>query len=181
VVTSQPLVDSVLRQLPGTRVIGEPCRRDTAPCVGLAAAILVAEDPDAVLLVMPTDHVIIDRAAFATAVRTGVNLIAQDPSRIVTFGIPPSYPAESFGYIQRGQAIAEGDAAEVFIVLPTPGGKTKAGSLLGQCIGICPVGSSRGVVAHAGGDATPRRSTSCTSCRIRRGMGRCARCDPRHR
>jgi len=111
VVTSQPLVDPVLRQLPGTRVIGEPCRRDTAPCVGLAAAILVAEDPDAVLLVMPTDHVIIDRAAFATAVRTGVNLIAQDPSRIVTFGIPPSYPAESFGYIQRGQAIAEGDAA----------------------------------------------------------------------
>lgn len=107
VVTSRPLVDPISDQLPDARVIGEPCRRDTAPCVGLAAAIIAAEDPDAILLVMPTDHVILDRKAFARAVAAGVALIEADPMRVVTFGIPPTYAAESFGYVERGAAIGE--------------------------------------------------------------------------
>lgn len=110
VVTSRPLVDAIADQLPDARVIGEPCRRDTAPCVGLAAAIIAAEDPDAILLVMPTDHVILDRKAFARAVAAGVGLIEADPMRVVTFGIPPTYPAESFGYVERGAAIGEADS-----------------------------------------------------------------------
>lgn len=117
VLTSRALVEPVLRQLPGARVIGEPCRRDTAPCVGLAAVMALAEDPDAMLLVMPTDHVILDRSAFATAVRSAVKLLDQDRRRIVTFGVPPTYPAESFGYIQRGAAIlATDEAAPAFQV-----------------------------------------------------------------
>lgn len=110
VVTSRQLVTAISDQLPASRVIGEPCRRDTAPCVGLAAAIVAAEDPEAILLVMPTDHVILDRKAFARAVAAGVALIEADPFRIVTFGIPPTYPAESFGYVERGEAIGGVDA-----------------------------------------------------------------------
>lgn len=110
VVTSRQLVTAISDQLPAARVIGEPCRRDTAPCVGLAAAIVAAEDPEAILLVMPTDHVILDRKAFARAVAAGVALIEADPFRIVTFGIPPTYPAESFGYVERGEAISGVDA-----------------------------------------------------------------------
>ncbi len=111
VITSQPLVEAIGRQLPGVRIVGEPCRRDTAPCVGLAAALIEADDSDAILLVMPSDHVIQDVAAFRQAVGDGVALIEQDPSRIVTFGIRPSYPAESFGYIERGDRLDERQAA----------------------------------------------------------------------
>src|SRR5690606_7908723 len=97
VVTSDPLVAAIRAQLPEVRVVGEPCRRDTAPCVGLAAVILHAADPDATMLMMPSDHVINTNEQFADAVRSGVVLLDEDPSRIVTFGIRPTYAAESFG------------------------------------------------------------------------------------
>lgn len=111
VVTSERLVDAITRQLPDARVIGEPCRRDTAPCVGLAAAIVAADDPDATLLVMPSDHVIADVAAFREAVTHGAALLAADPTRVITFGIRPTYPAESFGYIERGESLGDDDSA----------------------------------------------------------------------
>jgi mannose-1-phosphate guanylyltransferase len=107
VITNRRLVPEVKAQLPGVSVIGEPCRRDTAPCIGLAAAVLAASDPDAVMLVMPTDHVILNRSAFAKSVHLARDLIEEDSSRIITFGIPPTYPAESFGYIERGQMIGD--------------------------------------------------------------------------
>jgi mannose-1-phosphate guanylyltransferase len=107
VVTSSRLVEAISRQLPDARVIGEPYRRDTAPCVGLAAALVAAEDPNATLVVMPSDHVIEDVAAFQRAVNIGAALLDEDPTRIVTFGIRPSYPAESFGYIERGETLGD--------------------------------------------------------------------------
>lgn len=106
VVTSDPLVKVITAQLPEVRIVGEPCRRDTAPAVGLAAVILHAADPDATMLMMPSDHVITTNEQFAAAVRSGVALLDEDPSRIITFGIPPSYAAESFGYIERGATLA---------------------------------------------------------------------------
>ncbi len=111
VVTSESLVAAITAQLPAVRVIGEPCRRDTAPCIALSAALIAAADPEATMLVMPSDHVIDDTEAFRSAVQHGVALVDEDPSRIVTFGIPPSYAAESFGYIQRGSAIGEAEPA----------------------------------------------------------------------
>ncbi len=115
VVTSAALVDKIQEQLPTAVVVGEPCKRDTAPCVGLAAAILAANDPDATMLVMPSDHVIGTDEQFQAAIEFGVALIDADPTQIVTFGIKPSYPAESFGYIQRGDAI-ELDSATAYRV-----------------------------------------------------------------
>lgn len=111
VVTNQRLTDAVRQQLPELApgaVVGEPCKRDTAPCVGLAALLVtrVAGDPDATMLVTPTDHVITPPEAFQKAVRQAVRLVDAQPSRIVTFGIRPTYPAEIFGYIQRGEALA---------------------------------------------------------------------------
>lgn len=105
VVTNARLVDAIQTQLPSATVVGEPCKRDTAPCVGLAAAILLASDSDATMLVMPADHVIGTDAQFQAAIASGVKLLEADPSRIVTFGIKPNYPAESFGYVQRGESI----------------------------------------------------------------------------
>lgn len=108
IVTGRHLIDEIKRQLPDipeSNLVGEPCKRDTAPCIGLAAALVSHADDAATMLVMPSDHVIEDHAAFARAVRTAEELIEADPTRIVTFGIPPTYPAESFGYIERGASI----------------------------------------------------------------------------
>ncbi len=115
VVTSDPLVKVITAQLPDVRIVGEPCRRDTAPAVGLAAVILHAADPEATMLMMPSDHVISTNEQFAAAVRSGVALLDEDPSRIITFGIPPTYAAESFGYIERGTTLAT-DEADAFQV-----------------------------------------------------------------
>ncbi|MEM8864695.1 MAG: sugar phosphate nucleotidyltransferase, partial [Planctomycetota bacterium] len=65
VVTNHRLVDAVRKQLPdlpAASIVGEPCKRDTAPCIGLAALLVtrVAGDPDATMLVCPADHVIPD-------------------------------------------------------------------------------------------------------------------------
>jgi mannose-1-phosphate guanylyltransferase len=115
IVTNQLLVDAVREQLPGLparNVVGEPCKRDTAPCIGLAAAMIQHEDPDGIMAVMPSDHVIASPEKFQSALAAGERLILEDPSRIVTFGIPPTYPAESFGYIERGEAL-QSDAFRV--------------------------------------------------------------------
>ncbi|AMV33877.1 Mannose-1-phosphate guanylyltransferase RfbM [Pirellula sp. SH-Sr6A] len=108
VLTNQQLTDAVVAQLPDLpveHIVGEPCKRDTAPCIGVAASLVQAADKDGIMVVMPSDHVIEPRSEFHRAIKAGVKLIEQDPSRIVTFGIRPTYAAESFGYIQRGAGI----------------------------------------------------------------------------
>lgn len=110
VVTNQSLCEAISEQLPHVprqNIVGEPCKRDTAPCVGLAAALVAHDDPEAIMAVMPSDHVIESPADFQQALLAGQQLIEQDDSRIVTFGIPPTYAAESFGYIERDQPLAD--------------------------------------------------------------------------
>lgn len=110
IVTNKLLVDAVQNQLPDipvANVVGEPCKRDTAPCVGLAAALVRHIDSDGTMVVMPSDHVIESPEKFQQALVAGEALIEQDSTRIVTFGIRPSYPAESFGYIERGDSLGD--------------------------------------------------------------------------
>lgn len=121
VVTNRRLVGEICRQLPdlpASGVIGEPCKRDTAPCIGLAAALVSRDDPAALMAVMPADHVIEPIAEFQRAIRHAANLVEEQPSRIVTFGIRPTYPAESFGYIERGETVdVTGDVPATFRVV----------------------------------------------------------------
>jgi len=108
IVTSAALVDELRKQLPQVphqAFIGEPCRRDTAPAIALAALHIARSDPNAVMMVLPADHVIEPPAAFQAAIRQAESLVASAPDRIVTFGIRPTYPAESFGYIERGEPL----------------------------------------------------------------------------
>jgi mannose-1-phosphate guanylyltransferase len=117
VATNSQLVESVTKQLPDLpieHIIGEPFKRDTAPCIGVAASLVMAADREGVMAVMPSDHVIEPRGEFHRAIQAGVKLIEQDPERIVTFGIRPTYPAESFGYIQRGVGIEAGAGISAF-------------------------------------------------------------------
>ena len=82
----------------------EPMGRNTAPAAAVAALTLLKRDPDAVMLLLPADHLINDVPAFHAAVAEGVKAVAQ--GRLVTFGIVPDSPHTGYGYIQRGDALA---------------------------------------------------------------------------
>ena len=86
------------------RLYLEPCGRGTAPAVALVAQELAAEDPDAVMLVLPADPDIPDTAGFAEAVRTAGAAAAA--GRLAIFGVEPRGPETGFGYIERGEALA---------------------------------------------------------------------------
>jgi mannose-1-phosphate guanylyltransferase len=108
IATNARLVEAMRQQLPGLpagAILGEPCKRDTAPCIGLAALWVSRDDPEATMVVMPSDHVIGPDSVFQDALRFAASLVDERPGRIVTFGIRPDYPAESFGYIERGEAL----------------------------------------------------------------------------
>jgi len=120
IITNERLVDAIrmqLPELPPDAVVGEPCRRDTAPCIGLAALMVSRNDHDAIMAVMPADHVIQPAAKFCEAISYATGIIEDNPGRIVTFGIRPTYPAESFGYIERGASEkTDGDQPPTFNV-----------------------------------------------------------------
>ncbi|HBE71290.1 MAG TPA: mannose-1-phosphate guanylyltransferase [Planctomycetaceae bacterium] len=119
VMTNKHLVAPVREQLPDVppeQIVGEPMKRDTAACIALAASLIHNADPDAIMLVLPADHVISTDQQFHDCMQSGVQLIEKAPDRIVTFGIRPTYAAESFGYVQRGEAISDTDVAKAFHV-----------------------------------------------------------------
>jgi mannose-1-phosphate guanylyltransferase len=114
VVTGARHRDAVLAQLPGVppaRVIGEPSPRDSMAAIGLAAAVLEREDPEAVMGSFAADHVVRNGAAFTAAVTLAVEVARDD--WLVTIGIEPSYPATAFGYVQQGDALSAYDGAFV--------------------------------------------------------------------
>ena len=109
IATNVKLAEPIARQLPelpGDAILGEPCKRDTAPCIGLAAIRVSQHDPDATMVVTPSDHVIRPERDFQEAIRFAAALVEANPGRIVTFGIRPGYPAEIFGYIERGARLS---------------------------------------------------------------------------
>ena len=83
-------------------VLIEPAGRNTAPAVLAAALQLAATDPDAVLLVAPSDHVVPDAAAFRRAVAEGARVVAERGD-LITFGITPDRPETGYGYLQLSQ------------------------------------------------------------------------------
>jgi mannose-1-phosphate guanylyltransferase len=86
--------------------LGEPTGRDTLNAVGFAAAVLAKRDPEAVFAVLTSDHIITPQQEFAKRLSEGFRLVESDPTRFVTFGITPTFPATGYGYVERGEAIA---------------------------------------------------------------------------
>lgn len=113
VITNQAQAASVRRQLPelpASNVVAEPVGRDTCAAVALAAAVVHAKAPDAVLAVLPADHVIPDARAFQRVLADSMILAASAPT-IVTIGIKPTAPETGYGYIQAGAALPAVDGA----------------------------------------------------------------------
>lgn len=93
-------------------IILEPAGRNTAPALTLAALALRAQHGDALMLMMPADHVIQDTGRLHEALRTGMQHAAA--GRLVTFGIVPTSPETGYGYIRKGK----GDAVAAFVEKP---------------------------------------------------------------
>jgi mannose-1-phosphate guanylyltransferase/mannose-6-phosphate isomerase len=98
-------------------ILLEPLGRNTAPAIALGALQAQQRDPDALLLVLPADHLIGDTAAFVEVVKQAMPLAEQ--GWLVTFGIRPDRPETGFGYIRRAETIGnEGYRVEQFVEKP---------------------------------------------------------------
>lgn len=104
VVTGAAHVDAVRQQVDvGDRIVAEPEPRDSMAAIGLAAALVEHEDPDALIASFAADHVIVDDEAFRACVREAA--LVADTGLIVTVGIEPTGPSTAFGYIQAGDPL----------------------------------------------------------------------------
>ncbi|APF17578.1 Nucleotidyl transferase [Caldithrix abyssi DSM 13497] len=109
IITNQELKEAIHQQIPEiplNNIIAEPFGKNTAPCIGLAAAIVrkraSMEEP---MVILPADHLIKEVDVFQDIIRTGVEYARQNDA-LITLGITPAYPETGYGYIQRGEAVA---------------------------------------------------------------------------
>lgn len=97
------LVEEQVRPRPENLLL-EPAGRNTAPAIALAALHLFLRDPDAVMAVLPADHLVTDQRAYEASFRLALRQAEQ--GQLVTFGIPPTRPDTGYGYIKLGQRVA---------------------------------------------------------------------------
>jgi mannose-1-phosphate guanylyltransferase len=119
VITGAAHVDETARQLPQLprdRIIGEPCGRDTAPCIGLGAALIRQQEAEAVMAVMPADHVIEPTQEFRRAAFVAEQMVHDHPDALVTFGIVPTFAGTGYGYIERGPVAGQRQGVTVYRV-----------------------------------------------------------------
>ena len=91
-------IRKLLPKLPRRNLLVEPMARNTAPSLILATAAIGLENPKASVVVLPADHLITDTALFRGQLEAGARVAAQE-QKLVTFGIPPTYPSTGYGYI----------------------------------------------------------------------------------
>lgn len=102
IVTGEKYVERVHEQIPGLQrhqVLGEPYRRNTAPCIAFAANVINQLNPNANVIVTPSDHAIFNEDAFGSDIRKALEITQKD-DYIVTLGVRPTNPNSKYGYIQ---------------------------------------------------------------------------------
>ncbi|MDP3461721.1 MAG: mannose-1-phosphate guanylyltransferase [Bacteroidales bacterium] len=102
IVTNDIYRDQVLEQLPGIspeQVLCEPARRNTAPCIAYANHVILSRNPDATIVVAPSDHIILNENEFTKNVLDAMHVAANN-NWLITLGIEPSRPDTGYGYIQ---------------------------------------------------------------------------------
>lgn len=114
------LVKKQLPTLPEENILCEPVGRNTAPCIGLGAVHISKKYEDALMLVLPSDHLIKYNSMFINTVKEACR-IAEDNTNLVTIGITPDYPETGYGYIKFNPEISVGQAFAVdrFVEKPT--------------------------------------------------------------
>ena len=91
-------------QIPEENIVSEPAKRDTAAAIALAVGWVAARDPEASMAVLPADHLIQDKTAFATTLNAAF-AVAENSDAVVTLGIKPTWPCPSYGYIERAEEV----------------------------------------------------------------------------
>ncbi|HTO37980.1 MAG TPA: mannose-1-phosphate guanylyltransferase [Brumimicrobium sp.] len=105
IVTNEQYVSLVQEQLPALKphqILAEPARKNTAPCITYAAAKIYSVNPDATLIVAPSDHLILKEHKFVRILNKAI-IRAKEEDRLLTLGIKPSRPDTGYGYIQFQQ------------------------------------------------------------------------------
>jgi len=114
IITNEDLRPAIAKQLPRLakpQILAEPVGRNTAPAIGLAAFLLLRENPEAVIGMFPSDHVIGDETRYRETLERGVALAAAGEN-IVVLGIRPNRPETGYGYIEAGSTV-QSDALRV--------------------------------------------------------------------
>lgn len=94
------LVKEQLPELPEENIIGEPFRKNTAPCIALISFKLLQKDPEASLIVAPSDHLILNEDEFLQVCENALSFVNRS-NALITLGIKPTYPNTGYGYIQH--------------------------------------------------------------------------------
>jgi mannose-1-phosphate guanylyltransferase len=109
IATGQHLADATAAALPSVpraQLLCEPVPRNTAPCIGWANATIARRDPDAIVMVLPADHFIVDEDAFRAVLARAI--ASADAGRITTVGVVPTRAETGYGYVEIGAEIAPG-------------------------------------------------------------------------
>lgn len=107
VVTGEHLAESTARavpRVPASQILKEPAPRNTAPCIAWANAVIARLDPEAVVMVLPSDHVILDEPGFVDVLREAVTSATRGD--VTTIGIVPTRAETGYGYIEVGEVTA---------------------------------------------------------------------------
>lgn len=113
--SQQEVLESQTTNLPKENMIYEPVGKNTLPAIGLAALFIAEKDPDGILIVSPSDHLIQNDELFQQCIESAA-LIAEKNDGIVTIGISPKYPATGYGYVQTAEEIQIGQSIKSFAV-----------------------------------------------------------------
>lgn len=122
IVTNEAYRNLIKEQLPeidNNQILGEPVAKNTAPCIAYACYKIQSKDPNSVVVVAPSDHLIIDNEAFFTQVDSAINF-AESNDALVTLGIKPSRPDTGYGYIQFQEESVEPGIHRVKTFLEKP-------------------------------------------------------------
>jgi len=101
--------------VPTDNILVEPLGRNTAPCIGLAAVYLMKKNADAVMAVLPADHIIEKRKRFLNILSAAEKFLEKNDA-LITLGIPPASPHTGYGYIKSGEKVNESDNTSFFKV-----------------------------------------------------------------
>lgn len=118
----QAAIAKQLPKLPKKQILPEPVGRNTAPAIGLAAFLLLRENPQAVIGMFPSDHVIADEKRYRETLERGIEVAAAGPN-IVVLGIRPNRAETGYGYIEAG-SLYQGDALHVKRFTEKPNAET---------------------------------------------------------
>jgi len=127
VITNDDLRPAIVKQLPKLQkpqVLAEPVGRNTAPAIGLAAFLLLRKDPDAVIGMFPSDHVIADEKRYRETMERGIEIAAAG-AHIVVLGVRPTRAETGYGYVEAG-GLYQGDALRVRRFTEKPNADTAA-------------------------------------------------------